>query len=193
MARGKDSIKTEEYEILFTSEQIQERVAELGSEIAEDYSVEFFAPQNELDVMISQFVSNDEEKSRIVSEWYKDILPKIRKIFSGRLIAKLADIRISDNFEGYDYVGTTIYHRNYGLQEFENYINTTYFTLSKVAEKSNAFWLVSEAWMPYTGPDYPFAENNEGISLDELQDDYFRIATQEYLEYNYTSPKGYRK
>ena len=37
MTQEKDSTKTEIYEILFSPEQIKERVAELGAKIAEDY------------------------------------------------------------------------------------------------------------------------------------------------------------
>ncbi len=167
---------------------MSEQVALKWAKISEDYGVEFFAPQNELDVMIDQFVNDEEEKSRVVSEWHEEILPKIKQIFTGKMMAKLADSRENDYFNGYDYVGTTIFHRGYALENFRNYINRTYFTISQVAEKSNCSWLVSEAWMPYS---FPFSKNENGESLDGLQDDYFKIATEEYLRYNYTNPAGF--
>lgn len=70
-----------------------------------------------------------------------------------------------------------------------------YSILSKVAEKSNASWLISEAWMSYENKFDPIGStlNEDGESLDELQDDYFGIAGEVYMEFMETEnkPEGF--
>lgn len=172
--------------------EISEEVALKWAEISEKYKVEFFAPQNEFNGMIGgNFAESDEEIAKITSEWHKQLLPKIKEVYSGKTIAKLSTVQEGIDVAGYDYVGITIFHGNDPLEEFRERIARQYKILSKVAEKSNAKWLVSEAWFAYGGPFFRETENRAGESLDELQDDYFKISTDEYLRIAENKPAGY--
>ena len=166
--------------------QVSREVALKWADISERYGVEFFAPQNELDVTVRQFCE-DGELTRLVESWHREVLPELRELFHGKLVAKLADSYPELNLSGYDYVGVTVYHGNLGLEEFRNFVRGEYSRLVSSSRVSGADCLVTEVWLPYGGPFYSFTESREGVSLDELQDDYFRISIEELP----SSCKGY--
>jgi hypothetical protein len=204
-----DKIIFEERGIPMTLEkylQASEEFALKWAKISEDYAVEYFAPQNEFDIQLEQFTLNDEgdpdedEMSRIASEWHKQLAPKIRDVYSGKIIAKFGDTRETDDLTGYDYIGVTIDPVNdegvtMNLDNFREYMRYYYSTLAGVAERSNASWLISEAWMPYAAlfDDTADIVNEDGESLDGLQDDYYRIAGEVYMEFMETDnpPSGF--
>lgn len=172
--------------------KISEKVALKWAAISEKYQVEFFAPQNEFNGMIGDnFAQSDQEIAQITSEWHQQLLPKIKAVYSGRTMVKLATVQENIDVTGYDYVGITIFHGNDELEEFRKRIASQYQILSEVAEKSEAKWLVSEAWFAYGGPFFQQTKNRAGESLDALQDDYFKISLDEYLKITENKPVGY--
>lgn len=163
--------------------KISEEVSLKWAAIAEKYKVEFFAPQNEFNGMIGgNFAQNDAEIAQITSKWHQDLLPKIKAIYSGKTMMKLSTVQGAIDATGYDLVGITIFHGNDSLEEFRKRIISQYQIVSGVAEKSQAGWLVSEAWFAYGGPFFDKTQNRAGESLDGLQDDYFKISLDEYLK-----------
>ncbi len=158
-----------------------EEVALKWVNIAEEYQAEYFAPQNEFNGPIrGNFAEKGAEEARITSEWHQEMLPKLRQVFTGKLMAKLDEPREGIDVSGYDYVGQTISHGNGNLKNVKNHLITEYKVLKEIGEKSNAQWLVSEAWFPYGGPWYSATENEDGESLDDLQDDYYKMSLEEY-------------
>lgn len=179
---GSAGVNFEEMGIDMTLErflQISREVALKWAEISENYKAEFFAPQNEIDHMI-QSNFPEENVSEIVSEWHQEIVGELKNVFHGKLMAKMASIRPDDDFSGYDYVGTTIVHFGMSLEQFREGVRNRYTVLSQVAEKSGSEWLISEFWMPYYAEYWPLETE---VDLDECQDDYYRIAAEEYLNF----------
>lgn len=172
--------------------QMSEETTLEWAEFAELLSAEYFAPQNEFDIVIREnFAETEEEVARITSDWHAEMLPKIRQVYSGQIIAKLANTREGDNLKGYDYVGLTISHEDKPLDQFRQELVEKYKIISKVAENSNCKWLVSEAWFPWGGLYYPKTTNKEGESLDGLQADYFIASIEEYKNVAGQKPLGY--
>jgi len=173
--------------------KISEEIALKWAEISEKYKVEFFAPQNEFNFMVGSNFAEDNEskKAMITSKWHKDMLPKIKNIYTGRTVAKLADPTQDIDVTGYDYVGMTISHGTDSLDGFRNRISDQYKRIQDIAKRSNTKWMVSEAWFPYSGPFYQGSVNRNGESLDGLQDDYFRISIEEYKKITENKPVGY--
>lgn len=161
--------------------QNSEEVALKWAKIAEEYQTEYFAPQNEFNGPIrGNFAEKGAEEARITSAWHKEMLPKLKQVFTGKLMAKLDEPREGIDVTGYDYVGQTISHGNGNLKNVRNHLITEYKVLKEIGEKSKARWLVSEAWFPYGGPWYAATENEDGESLDELQDNYYKMSLEEY-------------
>src|SRR3989338_7746077 len=158
-----------------------EEVALKWAEIAEQYQAEFFAPQNEFNGPIrGNFAETEAEEVRITTEWHKEMLPKLKKVFTGKLMAKLDNPREGIDVFGYDYVGMTISHGNGPLDGVRKWLADRFVISEKIGEKSQVQWRVSEAWFPYGGPYYPKTVNEDGESLDELQDDYYKMSLEEY-------------
>lgn len=188
-----DYIKKETDVDLEKYKQISREIALYWAEIAEAYQVEYFAPQNEFDlIMEMNFTDNKQEKVQLASDWHKEILPEIKEKFKGKTMAKMANSSENYNVSGYDYLGTTISHGAQSLEQFKTDLKKDYDNLSQAAKNSNCQWLVSEAWMPY---DEKFSQAGPGsanINLDEMQDDYFKILTDEYLNFSGTpKPQGF--
>lgn len=172
--------------------KVSEEVALKWAAISEKYRVEFFAPQNEFNGMIGgNFANSDDEIAQVTSDWHRQLLPKIKAIYSGRTMVKLSTAQKGIDVSGYDYVGITIFHGNDQLEEFRRRIIKQYQIVSEVAENSQAKWLISEAWFAYGGPFFQQTKNSSGQSLDDLQDDYFKISLDEYLEITQNKPVGY--
>jgi hypothetical protein len=68
------------------------------AEVCEQNGVKIFSPANEPDHVFS---------TSAVSKWHKQILPKIRELFSGVVIAKMSNPVIVD-YQGFDFIGLTM-------------------------------------------------------------------------------------
>jgi len=191
----------EEQGVRITEEQylaVSEEAALYWARIAEKYNVEFFAPQSALDGMMEMnFAENQSDAGTKASEWHRGMLPKLRERFSGRVIAKIGQISEVYDMTGYDYMGLTITPTHgWDLKDFREYVRTEYSMLARVAHKSGSKWYLSEVWMPYGGlPGMEAVDarlrSKYGQSLDELQDDYYRITIEEYLNMTENGPSGY--
>jgi hypothetical protein len=165
------------------------------AEIAEAYAVEYFAPQNEFDNIIRhnflEDFGDEEGLSHIVTQWHQDVLPQLKAVYSGRIMAKLANVREADLFEGYDLVGETIVHFGMHPRDFRGHVRELYATSASVAEASGAEWVVGEFWMPYDEQWWPMDYVSAGVDLDAMQDDYYRIAAEEYVAFEGYGPSGF--
>ena len=183
--------------------EISEELALEWARFAEECGVEYFCPQQELDYMILQnfILALDEaaiaEGARVVAEWHRDILPKVKEVYSGKVVAKFAYMlegkaATGEYYRGYDYLGVAIGHGQQSLEEFRPMVRENYYEpLAEMAGLAGCDWIVGEAWLSYGGRGSPFYENVEGESLDELQDDYYRIMIEEYLGFSGMKPAGF--
>ena len=183
--------------------EVSEELALEWARFAEECVVEYFCPQQELDYMILQnfILALDEaaiaEGARVVAEWYRDILPKVKEVYTGKVVAKFAYMlegkaATGEYYQGYDYLGVAIGHGQQCLEGFRTMVREYYFEpLAEMAGLAGCDWIVGEAWISYGGRGSPFYENVEGESLDELQDDYYRILVEEYLGFTGMEPAGF--
>ena len=183
--------------------EVSEELALEWARFAEECVVEYFCPQQELDYMILQnfILALDEaaiaEGARVVAEWHRDILPKVKEVYTGKVVAKFAYMlegkaATGEYYRGYDYLGVAIGHGQQGLGGFRTMVREYYFEpLAEMAGLAGCDWIVGEAWISYGGRGSPFYENVEGESLDELQDDYYRILVEEYLGFTGMEPAGF--
>jgi len=183
--------------------EVSEELALEWARFAEECGVEYFCPQQELDYMILQnFIpALDEaaiaEGAKVVAEWHRDILPKVKEVYTGKVVAKFAYMlegkaATGEYYRGYDYLGVAIGHGQQGLEGFRIMVRETYYeALAEMARKAECDWIVGEAWISYGAKSSPFYENVEGESLDELQDDYYRIMIEEYLGFSGLKPAGF--
>ena len=183
--------------------QISEELALEWARFAEECRVEYFCPQQELDYMVLQnFITGFDEKAnaeraRVVAEWHRDILPKIKEVYTGKLVAKFAFMleekaASGEHYQGYDYLGVAIGHGQQSLEGFRTMVReNNYEPLADMAGRAGCDWIVGEAWISYGAKGSQFYENVEGESLEELQDDYYRIMIEEYLGFSGVKPAGF--
>jgi hypothetical protein len=172
-----------------------EEVALIWAETAEEFNVEYFGPQNELDCMLkTNFEDNGTTRASILAEWYKQILPKVRKTFTGKVVAKFCWVEenipeTASDYIGYDYVGMAISHGNMNLENYREHIKEQFKRIIDLTFGSNCEWMVLEAWHPFGIA--MFDKNEAGESLDELQDEYYEVLTSEYLQIEEIEPSGF--
>lgn len=166
--------------------------------IAEENNIEYFAPHNAFDGMMGMNFAHDEvEIGVLLSDWHADILPKLREVYSGKLVAKVGEIYPNYNVSGYDLIGLTISPTSgWDLKSFRDYVNQECQILKTVAEKSGCGWYLSEVWIPYgeiPGIDQVDTRlrNNYGISINEAQAEYYKITIEEYMKISDMNPIGF--
>jgi len=124
------------------NEDLWTKIVLKWAHFAEKNKVDMFAPGVEMNLIM------DKER---VGVWYKEILPEIRKVYSGKVItAELYDVerwKILDkakSFAGYDCIGLTVFPRKeYGgvsdIRSFEDYA-------SYVEEEANIIDILSDKY-----------------------------------------------
>ena len=173
--------------------KVSEEVALKWAKIAEECQVEYFGPQNELDYIIEQnFIKDSSTNAEIIADWYEKMLPKVKEVYSGKVIAKFSRpggdmIPTASQYIGYDYVGTAIFHRFKGIENYRDSLVPEYSLMADLASKSNSEWIVGEAFYLYL----PIPINFKGELLSRLQDDYYKISVEEYLKFEKNKPAGY--
>lgn len=159
--------------------QVSEEMALKWARIAEEFQVEFFDPQTELDFMIGhKFKHDPDETATIIEEWYQQMLPKLRAVYSGKIFAKIAVPNRILDLSGYDYVGMGLGEILMGPENFRQLAQQQYIAIQQIAKKSNAGWLVLEAWFPHA-----FSGRKQAES--------FRVSIEEYAKYIDQKPSGY--
>ena len=169
-------------------------VAIKWAKIAEQQNVEYFAPQGELGVQLFiNYFSGDwgnatelGEVVKIVNKWYEEILPEIKKVYSGKTVLQEGlngpSFRINNlQAKGYDYIAIDFNQASDNLEQFRERVKQLYGDLETVATSSNSGWFIAEAWFPHS----QFGLTNaDGESYDGLQDDYYRVALEELENFN---------
>ena len=175
--------------------EVSNEVTLKWAKIAEEFNVEYFGPQNELDFMImTNFEEDGSKRSLMLADWYKQILPKVKEVYSGKVIAKFAWMdettpETASDYIGYDYVGMAISHGSNNLEDYRQHVKEQFKRIASLALKSNSKWMVLEAWHPFGT--VLFKTNADGESLDELQDDYYKVLVEEYLQIKKDKPVGF--
>ena len=157
--------------------EVSEKVALEWAAIAEKYQAEFFCPQQELDFMLkSKFKLNDDEIAQTLEDWHNQILPKVKKVYTGRTMTKISEPQRVLKIPGYDYHGMSFFHKSRGMEEFRELAKNNYEIMQNMALENNTEWLVAEAFFP---------------ASKKSQAEYFRISAEEYLKVTKKKPSGY--
>ena len=136
-------------------------------------------------------------RSALMSTWLETMEPELRGVFSGRLVAHFGTAHPENLVPSYDLLGVTLSHdRVIDLDAFRTLTAASLnFTLTS-ANRSGISWGVVETYFywseiadPYTqenidsveaGDLASWEDQDEVALLRDLQDDYFRIALDEY-------------
>lgn len=143
------------------------------AEFSEKYGVEYFSPLNEPDIVMH---------SERAIEWQNNLLPEIRKIFSGKIIAKWGEaniehVRASKEF---DEVMVDIFppDEKKELEEFYVELENTVKDTSKEAKNLNLKIMIGEFAIPIYKPEMSAAIMPGSIVSKEEQAEF----TAKYLD-----------
>jgi hypothetical protein len=172
--------------------QISEEVMLKWAKIAEEYNVEFFGPQKEFNFILAR---NWDDSVKISNTWHKEMLPKLKKVYQGKLIVLLGRAELGIDVSGYDYLGitvgpgNTVNRQTQSLPKYREELHDHYQLTNDIAKAAKVEWLVTEGMAIYGGVHYPdMVLNDVGESLDDMQDDYYKVMFEEYLKFK---PAGF--
>ncbi len=167
--------------------------------MAADHGADYFSPANELegalqsDVLPARLTSTVAPESpmskpdaatnrrvELASRWHRELLPKIRKIYKGKLMAKVGQAHPGYRVKGYDYLGFTIDHQYLKQAPFRALVRQNYLHIAQAAKQSGCRWLVGEAYFHHGEPDLQL-EAEQSKFLKQMQPYYFHISLEEYL------------
>jgi len=155
-----------------TLEEYTSKILE-WAEFSEKYGVEYFSPLNEPNIVMH---------SERAIEWQNNLLPKIRKVFSGKIIAKWAgaDIEHIQASKDFDGVMFDIFppDKEEELEEFYIELEDTVKITSQEAKKLNLTIAIGEFAIPVYKPER-VAEIMPGFIVSEEEQAEF---TAKYLD-----------
>lgn len=128
-----------------------EAVALNLAEIAEKYNVEFLVPVNQIEMILNSNGYSKEETVKRTNAFYASVVPKIRQVYSGKIIYKLGGFGDWSNYDDISLVGadmfgfTGCYNRR--GQDLEFVIQDIKFSAAqadKLSEQYNIPWFNAE-------------------------------------------------
>lgn len=171
-----------------TSEQfltiIEEEVLKWAA-LAEEYQVEYFTPVSEMPSKLHNLYPESERQQKKVeraNRWYHEVLPKVREVFRGKVVARLGAYYSELRPRGYDMVAYTTGHGFItNLDKFRQEVQKVYFASRELANANQTAWWVTTYFAYDEGfnPNAPIEYTTLRTSLQDLQDDYYRIAIEE--------------
>lgn len=158
------------------------RVALELAKIAEDYGVEYFAPVNEYNHLL---ISNGYTMDEIVQHeqsFYGDLLPKIRRIYHGKIVIKNGAVNDWNNFKRESMVGADLFgvgNGFTGVRTREN-MEPKVLAANTVSARDNVPWFETEflvyrpidqeRWLGYIESRAPMENTyKEGLDIFEKQ------------------------
>ncbi len=153
--------------------------------LAEEYQVEYFTPASEMPSKLHNLypeLERQQKKVERANEWYTEVLPKVRNVFQGKVVARLGAYYPELRPQGYDVVAYTTGHGFItDLQKVRQEVQRVYSVSQKLAEVNAAEWWVTTyfAYDEEFNPNAPIEYTTLRTQLRDLQDDYYRIAIEE--------------
>ncbi|MAF20201.1 MAG: hypothetical protein CMI55_00805 [Parcubacteria group bacterium] len=121
------------------------------AQIAEEYNVEYLVPSNQIEMILDTNDYSVEETQRRTNAFYASIVPKIRQIYSGRIMYKMGGFSDWSNYDeislnGADIFGFTgCYNRNRDEVSFvADDIKTFAAQANKLSQKYGIPWINAE-------------------------------------------------
>ncbi len=190
---GGDNKKVEGVELESFLEETK-KISLEWAQIAQQYQVEYFAPQNEFDYVLDFNFSEPNENNRqkyvdISNQWHKDLLSGIKQVFKGKIMYKTASPDFNIEASGYDYIAIDFSQYNNNLEEFRKNVKNYYQKTSENAKASKTQWVVGEFWVPYRERKGPVVgdvlKSKDGsVNYEQAQDEIYQIASEEYLNFS---------
>lgn len=169
------------------------RIAMEWAKIAEDFNVEYFSPQGEIDLVISLNYFGDDwqkrhEAIKVSNKWLGSILPGLRKIFSGKLAYKYTLESELLDASGYDFVAVDVGPWNEKtIDEFRENMRRRFEIARTNADRAEANWLVAEFWAPHGANSFGVPS---GIDINLYgekikQEDLYAVVIDEYKKVSF--------
>ncbi|GEM_PF-1742663 len=170
------------------------RVALAWATIAEQYQVEYFVPAGEFDWQLyreytKHQTSEQDAIVQVYNTFHTEILPEIKKIFTGKTVAQYALPTPNTNVPGYDYVAPDISPSGRNLEDWKAYFPQLLGYAATAAKNSGSQWFIGELWVPHhdrqagSGKAGKLLTTVDGQSYDELQDEFYAAAFEEYEKF----------
>ncbi|PIQ68970.1 MAG: hypothetical protein COV91_01440 [Candidatus Taylorbacteria bacterium CG11_big_fil_rev_8_21_14_0_20_46_11] len=172
------------------------------AEIAEKYQVEYFVPALEADWQIYREYYHPDWSRHLqavnaFNQLHQELLPDIKKIYTGRVAIQKALKTDKILVPGYDLVGLDDNPNGKSPEQFRLDLIQDFDDMETIAKNSDAEWFVAEFWVPYleqAGPDQPKVQKKygDGQAYEDNLHEFYKIAAEEYKNFSGDSkPVGF--
>jgi len=168
-----------------------ETVALSLAEIAEKYDVEYLVPSNQIEMILESNGYSIQEAQRRTNAFYASVVPKIRQVYSGKIMYKMGGFGDWSNYdeislEGADIFGFTgCYTRARNDIEFVTMdIKTSSAKANELSKKYGIPWMNAEFLI--SDDDIP-SSRSEKIQEKIPIEDYYISALSAYNKFGYSS------
>jgi len=154
--------------------------------IAEEYNVEYLVPSNQIEMILDTNDYRVEESKRRTNAFYASIVPKIRQIYSGKIMYKMGGFGDWSNYDGISLDGADIfgftgcYNRNRDDVDFvASDIKMAAVQADKLSRKYNIPWINAE----FVVTDEESAVDNRKIPQVVPIEDYYKAGLDAFEIY----------
>lgn len=162
-----------------------EKIALDLAEIAEKYKVEYLVPVNQIEMILDSNGYDTAEAQKRTNDFYSRVVPKIKQIYSGKIMYKMGGFGYWSNYDGIsladaDIFGFTGCH-NSNRNSIEFVVNDTETMAKKADELSNKYgipWFQAE--FVVSDDVYQGLDSNPNAPAIE---DYYKAGLEAFDEY----------
>jgi hypothetical protein len=122
------------------SDDLESRLETIALElapIAEKYHVEYLVPSNQIEMIFESNGYSVEEAQRRTNAFYASVVPKIRKIYSGKIMYKMGGFGRWGNYEGISLKGADIFGFTACLNRNRDDLDRVVFEIKEASAMAN--------------------------------------------------------
>ena len=131
-----------------------EKTALKWAQVAEDYKVEYFVPVNEFEYVLYENGYSAEESCRITNGLYKQIIPKVREVYKGKIYCRVGGM--DAKFSCMDFSQCDMFGFTYGFSggDPKSNFDAAFTVGEEVAARDGKPYIMAEAfsfnWQGYS-------------------------------------------
>ncbi|MFC1790325.1 hypothetical protein ACFLZP_02475 [Patescibacteria group bacterium] len=183
----------DELGISFGLEERLEKIALELAPIAEKYKVEYLVPVNQIEMLFETNGFSIEEARRRTNVFYTSSVPKIKKVYSGKVMYKMGGFQKWSNYDGISLKGADVFgftaclNRNReSLERVEQEIKTSSAKADELSGKYNVPWLNVE----FVVSDQEYQVKEGKVPEKNTFEEYYKVGLNAFNKYGQNA-KGF--
>jgi hypothetical protein len=157
--------------------------------LAEKYNVDYFVPVNQIETILDSNNYPVEETQNITNAFYSNVVPQVRKVYSGKVFYKMGGFSNWENFDGISLEGADIF----GFTTCSRSPTPEIVSREVKFSATQATKMSKEYGIPWIGAEFVISnESDQQLMYGEVKTDYpieqiYKVGLDAFDEYGSTA------